>query len=268
MAEQLNELFNDAVAHFKQATIGQCNTKQPSFFDFVGKAKWGSWSSLGDLSKEQSMKNYIARLDTLAPKWRESKQQQRQQQENTSTTSTSESSTTTTSTTSTKPQDSVFEDDSEEDAKPSKGMGPVMSRFSMIGQEDIDNATSSDPKHDLIYWVSCDDEEKVKEILGQQGLAINEREENGKTALMWSCDRGHVEITKLLLSVSGVDVNCQDNIGMTALHYASLCAFGDIVTLLLQHQGIDCTLLENDGKTALQLVDPSETDVIALFNNR
>ena len=34
-----------------QATQGTCTTKKPGAFDFVGKAKWEAWNSLGDLSK-------------------------------------------------------------------------------------------------------------------------------------------------------------------------------------------------------------------------
>ena len=39
-----------AVYNF-QATIGVCSTKKPGAFDFVARAKWNAWSSLGDLSK-------------------------------------------------------------------------------------------------------------------------------------------------------------------------------------------------------------------------
>ena len=34
-----------------QATVGVCNTEKPGTFDFVGRAKWSAWNSLGNLSK-------------------------------------------------------------------------------------------------------------------------------------------------------------------------------------------------------------------------
>lgn len=36
---------------FKQATVGKVNTKRPGMTDFVGKAKWDAWNSLGSLSQ-------------------------------------------------------------------------------------------------------------------------------------------------------------------------------------------------------------------------
>ena len=39
-----------------QATIGKCNTSRPGAFDFVGRAKWDAWNSLGDLGMVYIMK--------------------------------------------------------------------------------------------------------------------------------------------------------------------------------------------------------------------
>lgn len=36
---------------FKQATVGTVNTKRPGMTDFVGKAKWDAWNSLGSMSQ-------------------------------------------------------------------------------------------------------------------------------------------------------------------------------------------------------------------------
>lgn len=36
---------------FKQATVGAVNTKRPGMTDFVGKAKWDAWNSLGSMSQ-------------------------------------------------------------------------------------------------------------------------------------------------------------------------------------------------------------------------
>ena len=41
---------------FKQATIGKNTTSKPGMLDFVGKAKWEAWHKLGDMSKEDAMK--------------------------------------------------------------------------------------------------------------------------------------------------------------------------------------------------------------------
>lgn len=49
-------------AYYKQATEGPNNTPKPSFYDLVGKYKWGAWKDLGDMSKEDAMKGYVTEL--------------------------------------------------------------------------------------------------------------------------------------------------------------------------------------------------------------
>ena len=34
-----------------QATVGKCNVAKPGMMDFVGKAKWEAWNTLGDMSQ-------------------------------------------------------------------------------------------------------------------------------------------------------------------------------------------------------------------------
>ncbi|XP_076449589.1 enoyl-CoA delta isomerase 2-like [Babylonia areolata] len=53
-------------ALFKQATIGQCNAAKPGAFDFVGKAKWEAWNSLGAMSQDDAQKEYITLINSLA----------------------------------------------------------------------------------------------------------------------------------------------------------------------------------------------------------
>ncbi|XP_057374155.1 enoyl-CoA delta isomerase 2-like [Daphnia carinata] len=50
---------------FKQATVGAVNTKRPGMTDFVGKAKWDAWNSLGSMSQEEAKNKYITFVDSL-----------------------------------------------------------------------------------------------------------------------------------------------------------------------------------------------------------
>ncbi|XP_042354325.1 acyl-CoA-binding domain-containing protein 5A-like [Plectropomus leopardus] len=53
-------------SYFKQATLGPCNIPRPSgFWDTRGKAKWDAWSSLGNMTKEEAMKNYIENIQLI-----------------------------------------------------------------------------------------------------------------------------------------------------------------------------------------------------------
>ncbi|KAK9298373.1 hypothetical protein QLX08_008278 [Tetragonisca angustula] len=56
-------------ALYKQATIGPCNTYEPlMFMDNILK-KWRAWKTLGDMSYDDAMKNYLLELDKLNPDW-------------------------------------------------------------------------------------------------------------------------------------------------------------------------------------------------------
>ncbi|XP_031176405.1 acyl-CoA-binding domain-containing protein 5-B-like isoform X2 [Sander lucioperca] len=53
-------------SYYKQATVGPCNIPRPNgFWDTRGKAKWDSWSSLGNMTKEKAMKNYVEDIQLI-----------------------------------------------------------------------------------------------------------------------------------------------------------------------------------------------------------
>ncbi|XP_028987016.1 acyl-CoA-binding domain-containing protein 5A-like isoform X3 [Betta splendens] len=53
-------------SYYKQATSGPCNISRPSgFWDSYGKAKWDAWSSLGTMTKEEAMKNYVEDIQLI-----------------------------------------------------------------------------------------------------------------------------------------------------------------------------------------------------------
>jgi acyl-CoA-binding protein len=56
-------------ALFKQASIGPCNVDRPSFFDFVGKAKWDAWHELGALPAADAKQRYVDLLTQIVPDW-------------------------------------------------------------------------------------------------------------------------------------------------------------------------------------------------------
>ncbi|XP_070774819.1 acyl-CoA-binding domain-containing protein 5A-like [Enoplosus armatus] len=53
-------------SYYKQATLGPCNIPRPTgFWDTHGKAKWDAWSSLGYMTKEEAMKNYVEDIQLI-----------------------------------------------------------------------------------------------------------------------------------------------------------------------------------------------------------
>jgi diazepam-binding inhibitor (GABA receptor modulating acyl-CoA-binding protein) len=50
---------------YKQATVGDVNTKRPGMMDFVGRAKWDAWDALKGQTTDQAMQNYIDLVNSL-----------------------------------------------------------------------------------------------------------------------------------------------------------------------------------------------------------
>ncbi|XP_066480461.1 enoyl-CoA delta isomerase 2-like isoform X2 [Tiliqua scincoides] len=60
-----NEVKLKLYALFKQATQGSCNTPKPGMLDFINKAKWDAWKSLGTLPQESARQKYIELVSSL-----------------------------------------------------------------------------------------------------------------------------------------------------------------------------------------------------------
>jgi peroxisomal 3,2-trans-enoyl-CoA isomerase len=50
---------------YKQSTTGVCSIPKPGLTDFVGRAKWTAWSSLGKMTQEDAEKQYIQTVQQL-----------------------------------------------------------------------------------------------------------------------------------------------------------------------------------------------------------
>ncbi|NWT25024.1 ECI2 isomerase, partial [Cardinalis cardinalis] len=60
-----NEMKLKLYALFKQATEGPCNAPKPGMLDFVKKAKWDAWNSLGNLSQDDARQKYAELVSSL-----------------------------------------------------------------------------------------------------------------------------------------------------------------------------------------------------------
>ncbi|NXW06936.1 ECI2 isomerase, partial [Fregetta grallaria] len=60
-----NETKLKLYALFKQATEGPCNSPKPGMLDFVKKAKWDAWNSLGNLSQDNARQKYSELVSSL-----------------------------------------------------------------------------------------------------------------------------------------------------------------------------------------------------------
>lgn len=54
-----NTVLLELYSYYKQATIGDNKTSQPSFLDFKGQAKWSAWNERKGMKKETAQVKYI-----------------------------------------------------------------------------------------------------------------------------------------------------------------------------------------------------------------
>ncbi|KAM3860319.1 enoyl-CoA delta isomerase 2 [Diretmus argenteus] len=60
-----NEAKLKIYALFKQATQGPCNSPKPGMLDFVNKAKWDAWKSLGSISQDEARQQYCDLIGSM-----------------------------------------------------------------------------------------------------------------------------------------------------------------------------------------------------------
>lgn len=86
--------------------------------------------------------------------------------------------------------------------------------------------------------------------------------EDKRTPLHISCEKGRVDIAKLLLENSSIP-NAQDIAGITPLFEASMNGYLAVVELLLQY-GADVNLADNTGSTPLKIATARKHTSIAM----
>jgi len=112
---------------------------------------------------------------------------------------------------------------------------------------------------ELIEAISDNNLERVSELLQNSSININQKDEYDRSALMYACRSGYLDIVRLLLSNPIININSVDNDGNTALLHA--CYSDDnnleIIRELLQsytNPSIDVNGVNNMGHNAFLII--------------
>ncbi|KAL8253184.1 hypothetical protein R6Q59_036877 [Mikania micrantha] len=202
---------------YKIATEGPCSVPQPSAIKMTARAKWNAWQKLGAMPPEEAMQKYIEIITELYPTWADGSTSKKR-----------------------------GENANERSSNDTRPMGPVFSSF-------IHEEESNELKLDDIHGFARegDTENLIKCVVS--GIPVDIKDSEGRTALHWAVDRGHLETAELLLN-RNADVNLKDNDGQTPLHYAAVCERESIAELLVKKNAAT-DIKDDDGNYPFDLCD-------------
>ena len=60
-----NQTLLQIYALYKQATVGDVDSKRPGFADMVGRAKWDAWNGLKGKDMPSAMQEYVDLIESL-----------------------------------------------------------------------------------------------------------------------------------------------------------------------------------------------------------
>uniref|UniRef100_A0A7S3QZJ8 ACB domain-containing protein n=1 Tax=Dunaliella tertiolecta TaxID=3047 RepID=A0A7S3QZJ8_DUNTE len=231
VATHTSSLLQEDLLHlyglYKQATEGPCNATKPAFWDLRAKSKWNAWSKLGDMTKESAMVGYVECLNRAQPGW-----------------------------------DSASHESGGGTGKKS-GMGPVFSTMAAAAGEDepgVGEQASNNEHNQLHALAGAGDVQGVQALL-DAGTDVDQRDDQGCTALHFAADRGCIATAKQLLS-AGAQVNAQDDDGGTPLHYAALCGNQEVAIMLKEDAGADVAIQDASGQLAKAYAPDAWADLI------
>lgn len=181
-------------ARFKQAKEGVCKGTKPSFYQLAEKSKWSAWNSLGTMGQAEAMCEYVEKLSSLRPGWREE----------------------------------VVRDPTEGWVSVSspqwKEDNSALTLWDLVKEGSLDQLTA------VLDSLQSQVDAQLAETMDLRELKDSE----GLTLLHWAADRGQEDMSRLLLGRDPGLLDAVDGSGQTALHYAASCGHANIVTLLLE----------------------------------
>ncbi|KAI9287606.1 ankyrin repeat-containing domain protein [Umbelopsis sp. AD052] len=193
-----------------QGTIGDCNVKKPSLFEFRDRAKWDAWNSRRGLSLEEGKEQYVELVESMNIGWARQGQ---------------------------------YEVELEDEGTQEKqGMGASVSAMAYDGDSEGEEV------EDGFFFAREGDLNKLSEYIERAATSVDDRDAQGLTMLHYACDRGNIEAVKLLVT-SGADVNALTEENETPLHFACLSEREEIAQYLID-QKCDLTVQDTEGNTA------------------
>ena len=245
---------------YKQAKFGNAiNTPAPSKLNIVASAKYVAWTKFHSMPRDFAMLKYVEVVHHLvastANGTRLGANVNRgglfgmQQDDN---------------------ADIIYDDDSGEEidffsddddndnekGEPSLSFGAQPSTLNHLAEDMID------VKSNLLHAATLNNPERIKECISN-GADVDERDENGQSALHLAADKGFEACVNVLLE-AGADVNAADISGISVLEAAVIGGKLDVIKILVK-AGADPDQEDMDGETPRSCAEDDDDVEIQLF---
>jgi len=215
-ATELERLFDKAAAHlqslasslpqdkllylyarYKQSVEGPCNIPRPGFFDFKGKQKWDAWKSLGDLSKAESMGQYVNALQEIDPEWEASSGGGG-------------------------PKIGWVRVSTLQQPKEEEVKDEDKNAFDWVKENNVEKLQRLEPEvlaatdengMNLLHWAADRGYTDITKVLLKHKIDVNSQDKEGQTALHYASSCGYLEVVQILLD-NGADKSIPDDEGL------------------------------------------------------
>ena len=167
---------------------------------FLGKQKWSAWKSLGDMSKETAMQEYIEKLDEIDEDWEGKEPEEAKDSSWVSV--------------------SCMQNNEEQILDKDKNLVHWIQEGQVEKVKTILNKNKSvihEPFEDLLplHWAADRGSAEIVQVLLDYGANIDDQDFDGQTALHYACSVGHESVIRVLLQ-NKADLRIKDNDGNTA----------------------------------------------------
>mmetsp|Transcript_11293 Transcript_11293/g.12942 ORF Transcript_11293/g.12942 Transcript_11293/m.12942 type:complete len:282 (+) Transcript_11293:67-912(+) len=127
-------------------------------------------------------------------------------------------------------------------------LGPSTSTLGVIGTQKMD----WENKEGILFNAQAGDTAEVEKLVNKKGSTVlQEKDEDGLTALHWACDRGHIGTVVKLVSLRA-EIDAQDDDLLTPLAYAVISGHEEIACFLVE-KGADFMLKDNSGEAIIDM---------------
>lgn len=133
------------------------------------------------------------------------------------------------------------------------------SKYNSTGGFVMEQADINKYRNTFLTAAGANSVSQIKELLGQ-GMPVDIMDGLGKTALIYACEHGCLEMARLLAD-AGADVNIKDVYGHTPSFYASFYGNNDVLMFLIKC-GADLTVRSLRDKSLVSVANTKTTEIL------